>query len=114
MTPHAKKEVGQGEFPGGAGVTTESAALQQSEEAKKESQVPPPPHMTGSVEPIMPMDYVSSEFREAMQHAKVRDIVPQLASIVIAKSSESIASVFKKLIDFKYVSFLCVCFQFKY
>jgi len=67
--------------------------------------VPPrPPRETGSVLPVNPRDFISPSFRQLLSSKTLGTIVPQLGSIIIARSNESIASVFKKLIDYKILS----------
>jgi len=75
------------------------------ESTRQEKELPPeytPPPLKGDSAPINPRDYIPPSFRHTLATTSLGAIVPQLGSIIIARSNESIATVFKKLIDYKY------------
>jgi len=62
---------------------------------------PKPPSQTGSPLPVAPRDFIYPSFRQRLETTPIATVVPNLGSVVIARSTESVASVFQKLIDFK-------------
>jgi hypothetical protein len=51
-----------------------------------------------------PRDFLSEKLIFDLQNETVKYVAPNIASIVVATSSETVASVFKKLIDFRILS----------
>lgn len=47
--------------------------------------------------PLIPQEFFSEDFKNALQSFSVGDLSPPLHSLVIARSTESVASVFKKV-----------------
>jgi hypothetical protein len=60
--------------------------------------------------PAIPRDFVDSTFLERSRGALVGELAPPLHSLVIARSTESVASVFKK-VRFKVLRPECLIFN---